>query len=327
MNNRILADPCADLTVIPNIVFDYIMPTLSGDAWKALCVAIRHTFSVGADDAERWVGLPQFMQNAGLPERRDAEKALQECVYAGYLVEHTENRSSGQPRYALNTQFEMHMVMSEEAPVEKKPAPKTQPRPQQPVKKTPTTPLSDKKQETMDALVRFGHEMGVTPDPTQLQTAVQDNSADAILDWIKLGQGMKHLSKTARFGMVLERLLARVPPVPLSMLGGEMEEEEEEREAAPAASAVEESSEPAGTEAEVLWKKTLDALQPQMRSSLFKWFKPVKAVEVTQEALVIATPNVRTKDWLETGQLADTIQQTFAAVSKGKLKIVFIVQE
>ncbi|MBN2005148.1 MAG: hypothetical protein JXA21_17445 [Anaerolineae bacterium] len=319
MNNRILSDPCAELTVIPNVVFDYIMPTLSGDAWKVLCVAIRHTFDVGTAETDRWIGLPQFMQNAGLPERRDAEKALQECMYAGYLVEHAENKTSGQPRYGLNTQFEMRVAMSEEAPAGKR-APKTPPRPEKP-KKTPTTPLSDKKQETMDALVRFGHEMGVTPDPTQLQTAVQDNPAESILAWIELGQGMTHLSKAARFGMVLERLLARVPPVPLSMLGGEMEEEEG------IAAASESEDEPSGTEAEVLWEKVLNALKPQMRSSLFKWFKPTKAIEVTQEALVVATPNVRTKDWLETGQLADTIQQTFATVSKGKLKLVFIVQE
>lgn len=326
MGNRILANPCADLTVIPNIVFDYIMPTLSGDAWKVLCVAIRHTFSVGAADPDRWIGLPHFMQNAGLPERRDAEKALQECVYAGYLAEHAENKTSGQPRYGLNTQFEMHMAMPEEAPAEK-PAAKTPPRPQQQPKKTPTTPLSDKKQETMDALVRFGHEMGVTPDPTQLQSVMQDNSAEAILGWIEMGQGMKHLSKTARFGMVLERLLARVPPVPMSMMGNEMEDEEEESDTAPVDDAAEDAGAPSGTEAEVLWEKTLDALKPQIRSSLFKWFKPTKAVEVNQEALVIATPNVRTKDWLETGQLADTIQQTFTTVSKRKLKIVFIVQE
>ena len=151
----------------------------------------------------------------------------------------------------------------------------------------------------------------------------------SIAAWIKLGQGMTHLDNAARFQMALERLLAGVPPMPLSMLapddGGSDEVPASAHVWTPAPSTP--APAPAsGLSAEALWDETLKALRPQMRSSLFKWFKPTQALDIQGNTLRVSVPNARTKEWLETGQLADALAEVFKDVSGGGLELLFVAE-
>jgi hypothetical protein len=64
-----------------------------------------------------------------------------------------------------------------------------------------------------------------------------------------------------------------------------------------------------------------------MRNNLFKFFKPTRAIELTSTALVVAVPNTRTKDWLETGKVAETVQTAFSSSGGFGLKLEFVVEE
>jgi len=320
MNQKLFTDPLNEYSLVKNTVFDYIMPTLSGDAWKALCVIIRQTCSIGRPSDETiWVNLTEFMQNAGIPDRTDIERALQECVYAGYMIAHPHNQTRAQASYALNSQYELPTATAEPAPSTKRPAPKSAPQPSaKPTLQTaPAIRLPDEKQAAYEALSQFGQTMGVAFNAQLVQRAVMDNPVDAVDAWIKLGHGLTHLDNAARFQMVLERLLAGVPPMPLSMLAPD------ESTAAPRSTAV--PAPPSTAQAEKLWDATLKSLRSQMRSSLFKWLKPTQAVDLHNNTLRVSAPNARTKGWLETGQVADKITQTFQEVSGG-MTLVFVVK-
>jgi hypothetical protein len=185
MSDRLFNNPLQDCIILKNTVFDYLMPTLSGNAWKVLCVAIRQTLGNPPAAGAPWVGLNELMQNAGIPERRDAEKAVQECLYAGYLTEHPENANASQPRYALNLTFEAPTAMLEEqpeaAPGKRPPeppaaksksaaaAPKPAAAPPTPKPAAPPQPaaapaLPPAQQSALDSLLAFARETGVEPD-------------------------------------------------------------------------------------------------------------------------------------------------------------------
>ena len=321
MSQRAFTNPWNNYTFVKNAVFDYIMPTLSGNAWKAMCVAIRQTCSIGAvTDDVVWVTLPGFMQNAGIPDKTKIELALQECIYAGYMVAAPDNKTATQPRYALNVQYELptterppriSRAALQPTPAESKSASQAEAKPA-------ALNVPAGKKAVYAALCRFGKAMGAAFDPQLVLRAVTDNSDDNIAAWINLGQGMTHLGNTARFQMALERLLAGVPPMPLSMLAPD------DSAATPSAPVSAPPSAPSA-QADELWAATLKALRTQLRSSLFKWFKPTKAVDLRDNVLRVSVPNSRTKTWLETGQVADKITRTFHEVSRGKT-LEFIVK-
>jgi len=348
MSDKLFSNPLSEYIVVKNSVFDYIMPTLSGDAWKVLCVVIRQTLggttNILDPATQIWVDMATLMQNSGIPERKVIDRALQECVYASYLVEHSENKKASQPHYALNLNFVMPDLLTE-PPVEaeKAPAPKREPKSKSATQKSVSPALPPEKQPAFESLMAFGSKMGTTPDRAQVQKAVAMNTVDAVSAWIELGHGMTNQDKAARFQTVLERLLAGVPPLPLSMLTQDDEyavppapeteaapetvtTPEAEAAAAPEAAAASEAVAAPPGDATALWDATLEALRPQMRNSLFKWFKSTTVVDLTETTLVVAAPNKRTREWLETGQLASTIQETFASVSGGGIELKFIVQ-
>jgi len=339
VNDKLFTNPLGEYIIVKNAVFDYIMPTLSGDAWKVLCVVIRQTLGGTTDTvdpaAQNWVNMATLMQNSGIPERKVIDRALQECVYASYLVEHPENRKASQPQYALNLNFVMPSLLTESpAEAEEVPAPRRESKSKSAASKNALPTVPPEKQSAFEALMTFGRKMGVTPDPAHVQKAVTMNPVDAVSAWIELGHGMTNQDKAARFQTILERLLAGVPPLPLSMLTQDDDyaallapeaKATPEAVTTPEAAAPEAAAAPSG-DAEALWDATLEALRPQMRNSLFKWFKSTTAVDLTGTTLVVSAPNKRTREWLETGQLASTIQETFASVSGGGIELKFIVQ-
>lgn len=324
MSDKLFSNPLDESIIIKNVVFDYIMPTLSGDAWKVLCVAIRHTLGKQARPVadHHWISQAQFMQNAGLPERKEVNRALQECVYAGYLIEDPENQKSSQPNYALNSDFEMRVPVAEvdveaKASANRKPPSK---------RKTRSTKAAAKTSDLSEALLNFGRDMGIEPDPDEVQKAMSANDESAITAWIELGHRMTNLSKAARFKTVIERLQAGVPPMPLSMLAPDDSFKQATIETTSDDEGSQNDAAVSQEDAVALWDEMLQALRSQMRSSMFKWFKPTKAISLTDNVLTVVAPNKRTKDWLEEGQLSSTIQETFASVSGGEITLNFVVE-
>jgi hypothetical protein len=102
---------------IHNAVFDVIMPQLSPNGFKVLCVAIRQTFgwvaNPGGDPQERkeWdrISYSQFQEKTGIGSRATISRALSECVDGGYLLRRQAGTERGKPvyTYSLNTEYEL----------------------------------------------------------------------------------------------------------------------------------------------------------------------------------------------------------------------------
>lgn len=114
---------------IHNAVFDVIMPLLSPNGWKILCVAIRQTWGWVADTngdprhRREWdrVSYSQFTAKAGIKSRSTVSRALKECLDSGYLLRHQVGTERGMPAYvyALNREFEIDWHTESQAePVE-----------------------------------------------------------------------------------------------------------------------------------------------------------------------------------------------------------------
>jgi len=102
---------------IHNAVFDVIMPGLSPEAWKALCVAIRQTWGLPDTDGGG-LSCSQFQEKMGCESQETVSRALQECWEAGYLVRHEIGEEQGEPVYALNFDFEVGGEVEGEVEVE-----------------------------------------------------------------------------------------------------------------------------------------------------------------------------------------------------------------
>ncbi|MEA3376950.1 MAG: hypothetical protein U9R72_12220, partial [Chloroflexota bacterium] len=105
---------------IHNAVFDVVMPRLSPNGWKVLCVAIRQTWgwvADGKDPQERKradrISYSQFREKAGIGSYSTVARALEECLEAGYLERHkvAEHPGTGKPifTYELNTDYELEV--------------------------------------------------------------------------------------------------------------------------------------------------------------------------------------------------------------------------
>jgi hypothetical protein len=104
-------------TMVHNYVLDEMMPTLSPNAWKVLCVAIRQT--LGWKDSETASGrkesdvisYSQFMSRTGIRGRATVSRAIGECLDAGCLLRRqvSTDARSGNPIYAysLNTDYDV----------------------------------------------------------------------------------------------------------------------------------------------------------------------------------------------------------------------------
>jgi hypothetical protein len=104
---------------IHNGVFDVIMPRLSANGWKVLCVAIRQTLGwVDKSDPSRRresdvISYSQFQEKAGIGSRHTVSRAVRECLEAGYLVRREIRKHQGTAKpiyaYALNTGYELEL--------------------------------------------------------------------------------------------------------------------------------------------------------------------------------------------------------------------------
>ncbi len=104
-------------TMFHNYTLDVIMPSLSANGWKVLCVAIRQTW--GWEDEESPTGrkeedvisYSQFKEKTGIKSNATISRAVSECLEAGYLVRRQvdTHQGTGKPiyAYALDTEFEV----------------------------------------------------------------------------------------------------------------------------------------------------------------------------------------------------------------------------
>lgn len=301
MGEKLFANPYTEFTAIRNVLFDRVMPALSSDAWKVLCVALRQTWGGDVESGRAipvHITLAQFAEKTGIKESGIIGKALRECVDAGYLL----LDQSGEPTtdFVLNREVELRPLAPAEDRTEK------------------IVPLRPDLESAFQALIGFSREMGATADLALVRRAVVDNGADAVADWIAVGRLMTHLEPAARFKTVLERLLQGVPPLPLSMLApeelvevedGVQDVEKEVHDLSPSE----------------LWEAILEELSTKMRSSKFKFFESTVGVALEGDVLTVEASNERTREWLETGQLAETTLETARDVAWPTLTLKFIV--
>ena len=113
-------------TPVHNYVFDEIMPKLSPNAWKVLCVAMRQTLGWagnGPGGRREWdtISYSQFMKKAGIGGRATVMRALKDCLKAGYLVRRRVGKHQGTDKpiyaYALNTDYSIEVASSKTEPV------------------------------------------------------------------------------------------------------------------------------------------------------------------------------------------------------------------
>jgi hypothetical protein len=301
MGEKLFANPYTEFTAIRNVLFDRVMPVLSSDAWKILCVALRQTWGGDVESGRAipvHITLAQFQEKTGIKESGVIGKALRECVDAGYLL----LDQSGEPTtdFVLNREIELKPLAPAEEKTEK------------------IVPLRPDLESAFQALTGFSREMGATADLALVRRAVVDNGADAVADWIAVGRLMTHLDPPARFKTVLERLLQGVPPLPLSMLAPEELAEVEE-----AVMVAEKEIAVYDLSASELWEAILEELRTKMRSNKFKFFESTTGVALEGDVLIVEASNERTREWLETGQLAEMIVETAQSVTWPSLKLTF----
>jgi hypothetical protein len=316
-------NPFDEITLINNVIIDHIMPTLSSDGWKVLCVALRRTWGGSGPiaRAEREVktriDYDQFLMGTGIQDQDAVTKALDECLAAGYLVRQPDEQDdvSGQPRriYTLNTAFEIGGAEAAPLGLETK-------RVQE--KDTPVLP-SPEHERAFQALMDYATEMEADAAPEMVQAAVIGNDADAVLAWIETGREMTHLAKPERFQTIVHRLLDRVPPLPMMAMAPDPQPGTAQDQEDPAPS----ESAPDALAADELWQATLEQLRSQMRKSRLKWLKPTRGVGLVAGTLTVAVPNKRTKEWLEEGQVATTVQQTLESVAGESIELTFVVSQ
>jgi hypothetical protein len=97
---------------IHNCVFDVLMPDLSPNGFKVLCVAIRQTLGWHKDTD--LISYSQFAIKSGIKSKTTVGAAIKECLEKGYLIriEQTSHTNLGMPSYfyKLNTEFEINPV-------------------------------------------------------------------------------------------------------------------------------------------------------------------------------------------------------------------------
>lgn len=315
MSERVFRSPYSELTPVRNAIFDRIMPALSSDAWKVLCVALRMTWGGDAvidGDTLPGIGVTDFVEKTGIEDRTAVEAAIKECVDAGYLTFPESDDLVFD--FVLNVDFTPDVAGPESQAAELMEA---------------TVSLPPALAPAFQALLDFARAMNAEPDLELVRRAVLDNGADAVGAWIEVGRVMTHLEPPARFQTVLERLLQGVPPLPLSMLEPEepLDTVAVPGRESPAPADATPAPDVSGMSASELWQTTLQALRPKMRSSKYKFLAPTVGVALDGDTLTVAAANRRVRDWLETGQLAPLILETFRSIAGETMMLKFVVQE
>jgi phage replication O-like protein O len=93
-------------TIVDNVIFDYIMPTLSPNAWKVLCLILRKTRGWHKE----WDGLAysQIKEGTGIKSDPTVNKALTELLGKEYIRQVKGDKWDA-AQYALNVTIEIEV--------------------------------------------------------------------------------------------------------------------------------------------------------------------------------------------------------------------------
>lgn len=92
-------------TIFDNTILDYIMPSVSGNAWKVLCLIIRKTRGWQKESDE--ISFSQIRDGSGIKTNHTVARAVDELEQAGYII---VTRGAGDwdtNTYALNLDYEL----------------------------------------------------------------------------------------------------------------------------------------------------------------------------------------------------------------------------
>lgn len=92
--------------VIDNTVFDYIMPNLSPNAWKCLCLVMRRT--KGWNKIWDDLSYSQIKEGTGIKSDPTVQRALAELI-EGQYIRQTKGGKWDATKYALNTTLEIEV--------------------------------------------------------------------------------------------------------------------------------------------------------------------------------------------------------------------------
>lgn len=100
-------------TMFNNYILDHIMPDLSPNGWKVLCVAIRKTIGwangttlSGRKEKDR-IAYTQFLSGTGIGGRSTLSRAIQECLEKEYLLRSPSPNHDQAFDYELNMDYEI----------------------------------------------------------------------------------------------------------------------------------------------------------------------------------------------------------------------------
>jgi hypothetical protein len=206
-------------TMFHNYVLDQMMKTLSANAWKVLCVAIRQTW--GWQDPETASGrkesdvisYSQFMSKTGIRGRATVARAIKECLNAGCLRRRqvgTDARS-GNPIYAysLNTDYDTSgsktepLGSSKTEPLSGSKTELTKETPKETTKQSTGVGLSPREQNSLALLTEIGVTQSVAQD------LAKECTYDQINGWAAYARQAANLTNPA--GLVVAHLKARDP--------------------------------------------------------------------------------------------------------------------
>jgi hypothetical protein len=222
--------------VIHNAVFDVVMPSLSPNGFKVLCVAIRQTLG-WVDPADRskrkkWDHIPYstFLEKSGIASRETLKRALDECLERDFLIRRQPLGQSGEPReirgqpyfeYALNVEYELPTKAGDRTGTETVPVTGTETVPMRPPTGTETVPpkrniqnkssngddaSTDEQQEAIDLLINFN----ISPSMARRLVFEMKRSLEDVNAWIHSAQNEKGLRNPP--GYVVAQLLEGNPP-------------------------------------------------------------------------------------------------------------------
>jgi phage replication O-like protein O len=95
-----------EYTIVDNVIFDYIMPSLSPNAWKVLCLILRKTRGWHKE----WDGLAysQIKEGTGIKSDPTVNKALNELLEKEFIRQVKGDKWDA-AQYALNTTIEIEV--------------------------------------------------------------------------------------------------------------------------------------------------------------------------------------------------------------------------
>lgn len=120
-------------TMFNNFIIDHIMPDLSANGFKVLCVAIRQTIGwvdestdSGRKESDR-ISWRQFRHKTGIGSLDTVGRAIRECLEKQYLVRFQvgTHQGTGKPLYAYGLNIEYEIAVPETGTGEGEAVPET----------------------------------------------------------------------------------------------------------------------------------------------------------------------------------------------------------